>query len=367
MKVLFFLAHLPKRVIYQHTSIVLAEGLRNLGIEFYGNIDYWQESLGGEYLIKQKTPDFKADIHIYETHYFDAFSLDPKDVLDKSVINVTFDTADGYFTKSKYLDFSKHFTFVLRSHYVSKLGYPDNVYPWVFGISNRIMAIIEETKSQPNEYAIANTYRVGYNSRLLAKRYLMDKLKPDIKRLNFSEDTLAYRKTIDETLQLFWNQTARRHDPNYYKTLNKSSFSLCFGGAIVPYSYLTMSVMNNNTLRRVGRQLITISKTLGVSGVIPSLAYQFDSWRLWESLISNAIPIHLDFENWGFELPVMPKNGVHYIGIEGLNFKKSLAFIHNLSQEGINSISNNGRDWGLENYSPTPTAKRFLELLKRHS
>src|SRR6185369_7917403 len=35
----------PERDNYQSDAVQLAEGLRELGVEFYGNVDYWQQSL----------------------------------------------------------------------------------------------------------------------------------------------------------------------------------------------------------------------------------------------------------------------------------------------------------------------------------
>jgi len=91
---------------------------------------------------------------------------------------------------------------------------------------------------------------------------------------------------------------------------------------------------------------------------------QFDSWRLWESLVSNSVPIHLDFEENGFVLPVMPENFKHYWGVTGLDFEQSAIALLEANRDHLDTITFSGKQWALEHYSPIAQAQRLLNYLK---
>ncbi|TVQ02372.1 MAG: glycosyltransferase family 1 protein [Balneolaceae bacterium] len=89
---------------------------------------------------------------------------------------------------------------------------------------------------------------------------------------------------------------------------------------------------------------------------------QYDSWRFWESLASGCVTLHADLEKYGAILPVMPKNGKHYIGIDFSDLNNSLKRVEELHK--YEEIGFNGRKWVLEHYSPEKIAKRFLNLIE---
>lgn len=82
-----------------------------------------------------------------------------------------------------------------------------------------------------------------------------------------------------------------------------------------------------------------------------------------ESLISGCVTIHLDFDRYGFQLPVMPQNWRHYIGIDLANVKQDVERIMD-EWNRMGEISLNGRMWSLEHYSPVAVAKRFLQTIQ---
>jgi hypothetical protein len=89
---------------------------------------------------------------------------------------------------------------------------------------------------------------------------------------------------------------------------------------------------------------------------------QWDSWRFWESLAAGCVTFHVDFEKYGFELPVLPKNWEHYIGIDLDNIQESIDKIAE-QPEVLEKISIQGREWVLQNYSPKAVALRFMEKI----
>lgn len=87
---------------------------------------------------------------------------------------------------------------------------------------------------------------------------------------------------------------------------------------------------------------------------------QWDSWRFWESLAAGCVAFHVDFDKYGFELPVMPRNWEHYIGIDLDNVQDS---IDRIAAEPwiLETIASQGRNWALTHYSPLAVALRFME------
>jgi hypothetical protein len=91
---------------------------------------------------------------------------------------------------------------------------------------------------------------------------------------------------------------------------------------------------------------------------------QWDSWRFWESLAAGCVTFHLDFEKYGIDLPVMPENWRHYIGIDLDNVQATIDRI-TANPEILEYIAQEGRSWAIKNYSPVPTALRFLEIVSQ--
>ena len=79
-------------------------------------------------------------------------------------------------------------------------------------------------------------------------------------------------------------------------------------------------------------------------------------------MAAGCVTLHVDFEKYGFELPVMPENWRHYIGIDLDNIPESIARITE-QPELLERISAEGRLWAINNYAPKATALRFLETV----
>lgn len=90
---------------------------------------------------------------------------------------------------------------------------------------------------------------------------------------------------------------------------------------------------------------------------------RWDSWRFWESLVSGCVTIHLDFDLYGFLLPVMPENWKHYIGLDLANINRDVERMLD-EQNRMEEIAYNGRLWAIENYSPVAVARRFLKTIQ---
>jgi hypothetical protein len=353
---------------FQHESVLLAEGLKDIGYKVVGNCDYWYVVEEQDFLIKKDNNSTQADVHIYNISYLD-FCLSNYAELDQSVCNVLIDSIDGYHTISN----SKqgfYFDLILRSHYNKNISYNNNVHPWAFGVSKRMVNENDKWISSSVEYGVFVNYRVFYNSRYIAQNEMNPLLEKKFDILNFVTDPLDGKvdKNLEREKNSYWWQTSFRHDPSYYKLLNSSQFTHCFGGGLI----LNSPILNNKALdyesvRRVSRKIALAANYFGIKKSKYFINYQFDSWRFWESMISNTVPLHMDFEDWGFVLPKMPRNGTHYIGVKGLNFKECSEFILDLPAEKISKISSEGRKWALDNYSSTGMAHQFIKLISHPS
>lgn len=93
-----------------------------------------------------------------------------------------------------------------------------------------------------------------------------------------------------------------------------------------------------------------------------TVVLRWDSWRLWESLVFGCVTIHLDFERYGLALPVMPENWKHYIGLNLADLRRDMERLHD-ERDRLPEIARQGRLWAIEHYSPVAVARRFIATL----
>ncbi|MCU0542517.1 MAG: hypothetical protein MUE44_10030 [Oscillatoriaceae cyanobacterium Prado104] len=347
---------------FSHLIICLAEGLKELGIPLYSNINYWQiHPERSEYIFNHNikvTPDDCSAVVVDAKWRFYHPSF-PENLFhpERKYITVYLDDMDGPTIWNPELD---NFDFRLRTHYNSQSQYPANCRPWVFGISNRIL---RETNNLPKfeerRKHITVNFRVSHQTLTYSKCFL--KVAQGLLKVDNALIVIKYPlreiireqfwpliqeiMSVDDRVDDFdnppsdsyhylqWLQTGKRHYPNYYKRLKESIACACFGGYVTP-SYATGE----------------------------SLVEWWDSWRFWESLAAGCVTFHVDFQKYGIQLPVMPENWRHYIGINLDNIQDTVDRI--AGDPGVlASISSSGRQWAIDNYGPVPTALRFLETL----
>jgi hypothetical protein len=350
---------------FQSLSICLAEGLQQLGIPFYSNVDFWQTDVQTEdYLFchnSNVTPD-DCTVVVVEKGWILSHRNLPEHLFHpkRNYITVYLDDADGPRTVSWNPQF-RNFDFIFRTHLNSKTEYPANFVPWVFGLSNRI---VRETSEPPNfehrnRHLLVN-FRVPQDL-MTNKERSQEQLPPGLVRIDPMRVRVEYplrqivrhqfcpliepilpvdnridqfdRSPSDPYHDLQWTQTDKRHHPNYYQRLKTAAACAAFGGYIVPAT-------------DAGQPYVE----------------WWDSWRFWESLAAGCVTFHIDFDKYGAALPVIPENWQHYIGIDLDNLEDAVERI--ASEPGIlERISNSGRQWAIENYGPVPTAIRFLNTI----
>lgn len=345
----------PHQAAFQHSIICLAEGLKELGVPFYANINYWQIYFEKNQYLFSYNQDVQPDdcsVVIVNHQWMRYGKCLPADLFKKKrkYLTVYIDSADGRTTASWRPEF-RQFDIILKCHFNRKWRYPDNLYPWAFGISNRIKEYTSNYQLfLPKKDKIIFNYRVNHGVRDIA----IQKFLPSIAKIlevDSSVDHFAPPQ-LSEQDYLWWTQTGRRHYPNYYTRLKSSVACACFGG------YLDRPLWHDYTppYKHCHRALNKLfPKTMGI-------VLQWDSWRFWESLAAGCVAFHVDFEKYGIQLPVMPLNYRHYIGIDLDDPEIAVKQIFN-DPELLAKIAVEGRAWAFENYSPVPTAKRFLEMV----
>lgn len=370
----FFLvpADYPKGA-YHHEMVAICEGLRELGVQYYGTLNYWIEPERGNYLIQEAPSDFKADVHIYSGYYFDVY---PNEIInvDLSKINIVIDREDGYyslFCEEKY----KTFDLILKTHYNKNINYKyyhHNIKPWAFGLSNRIMSSIDKTTSVPLENKVYINFRVEQDVRrrayeeftpIITRKYPVDDVisLQSITERPFAGLAVKEDQIVSELDLLYRKQTGNRHDQTYFNKLNSSLLTFAFGGFIAEKPFMTTRLLFPfKYMYRAGK---LVAKVLKIDTSHLVFIYQYDSWRWWEALYSNTCPIHMDFKDWDWVLPEMPEAGVHYWGVRNFNFKMSAEKLLATEREAIIKIGQRGREWAAEHYSSLATSRRFLKLI----
>ena len=350
---------------FSHLALCIAEGLLQLEIPFYANINHWQITPDKEeYLFCYRPTVTPNDCSIVVVSKGGLLAAAPGESLfhpERKYITVYLDDWDGLTVWNEVYNF---FDLRFKTHYNSKAQYPSNCIPWAFGLSNRILRETSHIpKFQQRRRHLTANFRVdqqlckftncllkigsGFievNSATLSadrplRRIARAQFLPLIQKILPLDDLVDDFDTppSESYHYLKWQQTGQRHYPTYYQRLKKSVACACFGGLITP-SYAT------------GEPLVE----------------WWDSWRFWESLGAGCATFHVDFDKYGIQLPLMPENWRHYIGIDLDNINATVDRIAD-DPEILERISTEGRRWAIDNYGPVATALRFLETLSCHS
>jgi len=348
----------PEDMPYPHDLVCLAEGLKELGVAIYGHSNAWWLSAKDNSFLFSRNPDINPEdcsILVFNSSWVRRNKF-PTELFhnQRKYITVYMDSDVGKQTSS-WSSEARKFDFVFKSHYTTKHLYPSNVHPWHFGLSNRIL---EATQDIPQfihrDEEILVNYRLNnhfpHSVRVAADKDFLPKLST---LLPINRSVEAFAQPPSEPFEyLQWIQTGRRHYPEYYQRLKHTVACACFGGYFVSDLLLDPS----SHLNRLSKQWIS---RLGFK---TKTVIQWDSWRFWEALAAGCIAFHLDFERYGFYLPVMPTNWEHYIGIDLDNLQPTINRLKH-EPEILEHISSSGRKWVRTHYNPVTSAERFLKTI----
>jgi hypothetical protein len=360
----------------QEDVITLAEGLRELGVPFSGNCNYWLESTTpGDYLIRHDPTVSADDAGVVVVSYTWPFWIRMKtfDLVRRPLPEGLFkkgrryktvymDSHDGHRTVSWEPEF-RQFDLILRSKLNNRAWHPENMKPWVLGFTNRVsQATVGAPPFGQRKRAILVNYGASHPYPHGTRDFAAHSFDPKIQKIlpiDRTKDDLT-REPSDAYEALMWRQTGFRFSRAYYDRLKNSQAVACFCGEMIPpmpfrnpECYLAGG--NKAKLRRMLYDL------LGKLDPRPGRSVQWDSFRFWEALTAGCATFNVDLERYGASLPVLPKNWEHYVGID---FDRVDDVVERLSEDSavLGRIASAGRNWAFENYSPRRMAERFLEI-----
>ncbi len=263
----------------------------------------------------------------------------------------------------------KAFDLILSGNLFKNVKYPANVRPWAIGLTERQIKYIDTFANvKPTKTEIGYNFRVPHNLRKvvvegLSSNNLLYPLKQHL-TVNKQHDS---NTGVFDINQFYWEQTTRRHSLEYFRIINNYLFFLAVGGyyEFRPFLYQPYSIID-----RIKRKPFHLyyeylrRKHLDFSDAI--FVFQYDSFRLWETMYAKTCPIYLDVDKWNFLFPCQPTEGVHYIGIRDFNFDAIIAKINQMGSQEIEYISQEGRKWVYQNYEPRAVSRRLLDWLSEN-
>lgn len=346
------------QTVYQHPLICLAEGLQALGVPFHSSRNFWQLDPHTDEFLFQHDPHITPDdctIVVLHTAWFTAGNPMPENLFHKQRKYITVYIESEADARHAWNPEFRQFDFVLRSHYNRRFRYPHNFHPWTFGLSNRML---RELETLP-DFAVRNrnilvNFRLGHPIRKRIQDHFLPLIQAILPADTSTDSTTA--PPTDAYAYLQWVQTDRRHYPSYYKRLRETTACACFGGLFVnPWPL--------DAFGPTGWKDRLINKILTLANFQPRRIMNWESWRLWEAMAAGCVAFHVDFDKYGVDLPVMPENWKHYVGIDLDNMQAAADRLIS-EPDLLAQISAAGRDWAIEYYSPAPTALRFLATVQ---
>ena len=338
----------PTAADYQHCVIAFAEGLKDLGIHFDANRDYYKILTDNtneindadladsdEYLFKETIIDTDEDYNQYNILVTGQTCGVPDHLLDnknRKYKTIILDWSDGLYNYTK--DNVDRYDLYFITTYNKMLFPQNNVYPLGFSLTHRIINTIGKLEIasglnfSQRENTLLYPHRVNHYIRLfMLKIYQQNKDIVTLYNDNFNnpkDGTIEYQH---------WHQSGRRHSIKFYNTLLNTQVCDCTGG----YMFRCQNIV---------------------------FAYQVDSFKLWEAFASGCAVITINFDRYNIRLPHQPKNGVHYIGItDDVNEVERLIKSIRNGNIDIEKIAKAGQKWALENYCPKGVASYIVNKL----
>lgn len=305
------------RALYKPQLLSLAEGLKEKHIEFAANINWWIQE-DDTYLFRKTSESptshsHKYDIVVLGSEVFKYPNKIPKWFNDKRLQKkiVVYDWVASLFFSpliQKRIPKIKTYFYYSYSNFILECTNNPNVSPWPIGLTNRI---IDYTNKFYKPFSTRKNYifyshRNSHPIRNIVFNELYKKLPTNMltiyndnfkrnitpqEKLNPHEET-KFQNNYDK---LLWYQTGRRHNIHFYKEMCNSQIVDCCGG----YFYSKSTNANAQHTQKIGK-----------------IIRNWDNYKLWEAFAAGCCVITLDMDYYGFELPAIPINGVHYIGIQ---------------------------------------------------
>ncbi len=320
---------------FSYAATCLADGLHQMGVPIFANIDY------GDLLITDFRFEKCDDISMRENAY--CILVDLQDTRQYFKQMVRFETPNARTIALCMQDDVGNFCIDGTDAFLCA---HENVYrklvgirlPIGFGLSSAMIRKSGDLlPNEPRAEGFLYNFRPSLNQDLRASLDLV--LLPAM-RQHFPVH----------------NQTTRagRWNDDYFALLRNSLGCLAYGGTFEQDFSKNEYFMCNERFRTF---------TSYVEQRRETILLRWDSWRFWESLVFGCVTVHLDFEEYGFMLPVIPENWKHYVGVNLSDVRRDVERLMD-ERNLLPEIAWNGRQWAIEHYSPLAVGRRFIGLLK---
>ena len=320
---------------YSYAANNLAVGLERLGIPVSGSIDHHNPTFSNFHFHEQPL-DKGAGLLVVDILHRELDPKRPINVQGTGIPTCLLNMEDD-------VDL---FTFVgdntiFRAHSNRHIHYPYPHEPIAFGISEFL-----ETHSKLHSSKYERAPEIIRNFRYSANQYVRKSL--DMGFVPLLERFMTVNKKTDP------HQSSRE---KFFEKLAKTFGCLAYGGNYVHREDEDASFRLSGNVPEEDIQKILDSKYKK-----DCVIARWDSWRFWESIAMGCLTFQLDFEKYGFDLPVLPKSWEHYIGIDLDNIEPTIERLE-AEKERLPEIAKAGRDWALAHYSPVPTTIRLLQKM----
>lgn len=366
---IYFLCH-SDPANYQWDIVPLAEGLTELGVPFCSSTNYWKRD-DGTYLLPQSddVSPLSCDAIVVSSGFLKWVKDDGRvenGALPEWLRNrgkngpkvIGLDVCDGYLSPIT-TRWACYFDVILRAHFNRRLWWPKNVRPWAFGLTDRIIRTADKSRRLWAErsgciFSFGASHGYPHGARLWARDKILPQLTEAMVIDHFKDDL---RKSPPQPSDaLLWRQCVGRHSPAYFKRLGSSQICAAFCGELVPGLPSQVTFLVGGNRAKIKKTLWEIvSYVMG----LPPRNIQSDSWRFWEALGCGSAVLHYNAQQSGWEMPVMPENWKHYIGVDLVHPEKAIERVLN-EPELLEKVARQGREWALEHYSPRKAAERLL-------
>ncbi len=317
---------------YSYIVFCLADGLNQLAIPIISNIDYENEFISN---FKFEATDSN---YLFEKSDYVVLDLSGQPFYGTLELKIPYEKLKVAFSMSDnsnfvYLDdiplFCTH-----QNQYFSAPGWR---IPCAFGLSQRMIDELSNISNKERNRCILNSFRPSMHQDL---RSCLDFILTPHLQKYFEIDSMT---TEEER----WGEL-------YFEKLKASLGCLAYGG------FFQQNLLKNSFLRNHQDFYNSYKDYKFLRDVV---ILRWDSWRFWESLASGCLTFHVDFEKYGFNLPVIPENWKHYIGLNLEDIKNDVERLLDEPNK-IHEIAQNGRKWAVSYYSPKAVAERFLDFLE---
>jgi hypothetical protein len=359
----------------QADAHALAQGLKSLGIRPHAEVDWWFETPDDKKTLFVRDPNFNpadADIVICTKGSYRGFNqrLQPEVYgLPEWILSpkrkfrlVYIEDEDGYEALSWYPPFTE-FDLVLRTK-MNRRGFaPPNFRPWQLGVSDHVIRRAgEKLQSSSKKLQVLLNFNATHPFEHPLRRLAKERIIPRFEQFMTVDHTVAkWQGAPTDSYDAFHlRQAGQFFNPFYHDLLAQSAACFAFCGGMIPGLPHNPAAM----LRGGNKGKLKRAFWSGVSraaGSVPR-ATQWDSYRFWECLAFACCPIHVDLEKYGVQLPVMPENWRHYVGLDLDNLEADIERIKRRPQL-LTEIGHQGREWLLENYASKAVAMRFLSVV----